>query len=153
PVSGSLPQGSSSPPTTFRSPTPEVSAARAPLRKTRHPSIRAVNILVTPSIAGRAVDPLSQEIRVPVMPGVLLNHVHVDPAQVHVRLAVGGVIGLVQVAVRDGGPRQLDLPEVSRVVLLGGRGVGVLQVSVRLLVAAVNVARRLRGEPGPEPGP
>src|SRR4249920_2943524 len=53
------------------------------------------------SETGRAVDPLAQQVRVSVVPGVLLDHVLVDPAQRH--FPVGIWRDLIQAEACHGG--------------------------------------------------
>src|SRR4051812_14473590 len=100
--------------------------------------------------ADRPVDQLADEVGMPVVPGVLLDHVHVDPAQRDL-LAVPLVARVGQLAARGGRPaaRALGLP--GREV---GRPVGVVERH-QLAVLDVRVVpdgrHRLVGERALEP--
>src|SRR5215467_9887267 len=70
------------------------------------------------SVAGRAVDSLAQQVRVAVVPGVLLDHVDINPAQAHVGFPARIEERLVQVPARGRLPGKLDLPQIGGEVLL-----------------------------------
>src|SRR3954468_7666174 len=70
------------------------------------------------SVAGDAVDALTQQVSMPVVPGVLLDHVHVYPAQVHLDLLASVQERLVEGASLRHLARGVDLAGVRREVLL-----------------------------------
>ena len=89
----------------------------------------------------------------PVVPGVLLDHVHVDPAQVHGDAADRVHERLVQGPARGRGPGQLTFPVKGREIRLGAGRLGQVEVPIRVVVAAVQVVQPgLACEAHPEPG-
>ena len=66
---------------------------------------------------GYPVDPLAEQVRVPVVPGVLLDHVLVDLAQRRRLRGRGNQV--IQTAAKHGGPRPFDAGPVDRQVLIG----------------------------------
>jgi len=93
------------------------------------------------SVPDRAVDPLPDQVGVPVVPRVLLDHVDVDPAQ-RERLPAAGPRGQrVQVVHRRGGvPAPRHLGAVAGEV---GRRVGVVDVVEVPVRVGVGVVQRL----------
>ena len=87
-------------------------------------------------IAGGAVDGLPKQIGVAVVPGVLLDHVHIDPAQ-RIVMAPPAAEGVVEAGARRGLPGELALRLEGGEVGLGGEPVDVVEVAVGVLVAGV----------------
>src|SRR6185369_12685540 len=105
-------------------------------------------------VAGRPVDLLTEDVGVPVVPGVLLDHVRVNPAQVDL---VGSALvteGGVQWPARGRGPGQVALLPERGEAGLGAVRLGQVEVAVRDVVGAVPEGEPgLARDPAPEPGP
>ncbi len=104
-------------------------------------------------VAGHAVDLLAQDGCVAVVPGVLLDHVQVDPAQVHRRALARRAEGVVQ---RSPGHRRVGEPALGREDIDVGRRsprLAKVEVAVRVLITAEHVAQIiLAAEAAAEPG-
>src|SRR3954469_25641745 len=90
------------------------------------------------SLPGRAVDRFAQQVRMPVVPGVLLDHVEIEPA--HIALVAAVVVlraardDLVKVLAAHRGAGRGALLLVGGDDVTGRRAVEVLEVGIRPLV-------------------
>src|SRR6185437_8366558 len=103
------------------------------------------------SHAGGAVDSLAEQVGVAVVPGVLLDHVHVDPADAHVGLAAGVVEDLVEVMAGGGLPGGLHLGQVHREISLGVGVVDVVELAVGVGLTREQEGDVLAVDPAAEP--
>jgi hypothetical protein len=99
----------------------------------------------------RAVESFAQQIRVAVVPGVLLDHVDVDPAQVHLEVTVRMEEGLVQSPVPGCFPGEFNLPYEDGEVLLGIGCTGVIELPVGIGLAGIQEADLLSRDAAAKP--
>jgi hypothetical protein len=93
-----------------------------------------------PSVPSRTVDSLAQQIRMAVVPRVLLDHVHVHPAQTHLHVAMRMEERLVELPACDRLARAFNLPQVDREVLLRIGCIDVVELPVGISLAGVQEA-------------
>src|SRR5216684_4394423 len=103
------------------------------------------------SVPGRAVESFAQEIRVAVVPCVFLDHVEVDPAQVHVDLSARMEEGLVQSPAPGGFPGKFNLPPEGGEVLLRIGFIDVIELPVGISLAGVEDAHVLSRDAAAKP--
>src|ERR1022692_135389 len=92
------------------------------------------------SAPSRAVESFAQQIRVAVVPGVLLDHVDIDPAQVHVDLPLRMEEGLIQGPAAGRFPGTFNLPHEGGEILLRIGFIDVIELPVGISLARVEEA-------------
>src|SRR3954454_21316717 len=89
------------------------------------------------SIAGHSIDPLAQEVCVPVVAGVLLDHVHVDPPQTDLPPSTQADADRIELQATSGRTTPVDHLVVRGYVRNGVGGVEGGEVTVGVVVAVV----------------
>src|SRR5215467_4139868 len=98
-----------------------------------------------------AVEPFAQQIRVAIVPVVLLDHVDMHPPHAHIDIAVRMVEGLIQVLAAGRFPGKVNLPQVDGEVLHGIGGIEVIELPVRVSLAGVQEAGALARDAAAKP--